>query len=81
MDEEHELVLRLFNLAAERVGGATRLKQRLRISSNDVLMYLQGKQVPPEAVMLKAVELVLDDLPRFRSHFSSEAWRALSLPK
>ena len=80
MDEEHQLTQRLFNRAAERVGGATRLKQRLRISSNDVLMYLQGKAIPPEAVMLRAVEIVLDELPRFRSEFSSQAWRALSLP-
>jgi hypothetical protein len=81
MDEEHRLTQSLFNRAAERVGSATRLQQRLRISSNDVLMYLQGKAIPPEAVMLRAVEIVLDELPRFRSEFSSEAWQALSLPK
>lgn len=81
MDDEHRLIERLFNRAAERVGSASGLKRRLRISSNEVLMYLQGKAIPPEAVMLRTVEIVLDELPRLRSEFSREAWRALSLPQ
>lgn len=79
MDAEHELVLRLFSRAATKVGSVAHLAQRLGISYADVAAYMRGKAIPPEPVLLLAVEVILDELTYFRANFP-EAWKALSLP-
>ena len=81
MDEEHELILRLFSRAAARVGNVSHLALRIKASPNEVLRYMQGEAIPPEDVLLRTVEIILDELPRFRSEVSAEVWRSLSLPK
>lgn len=80
MDAEHELILRLFSRAAAKVGSVNQLALRLGISYADVATYMQGKAIPPEPILLRAVELILDDLPYFRANFA-QAWQSLSLPK
>ena len=36
--------------------------------------------MPPEAVLVRAVEMIIEDLPTIRSGFSEAAWRSLPLP-
>lgn len=79
MDAEHELVLRLFSRAAGKVGSVAQLALRLGVSYADVATYMQGKAIPPDVVLLRAVEIILDEASYFRAHFP-EAWRSLSLP-
>jgi hypothetical protein len=81
MDDEQRLILRLFSRAAARAGSAQHLALRIKASPNEVLMYMQGKKVPPEEVLLRAVDIILDELPGIRADFSTEVWRSLSLPK
>lgn len=79
MDSEHELILRLFTRAAAEVGSVSHLALRLGVSYADVALYMQGKAIPPEPVLLGALELILHDLPYFRANYA-DAWKALSLP-
>jgi len=80
VDAEHELILRLFARAAHKVGSVRHLAIMLGVSYADVAAYMQGEAIPPEAVLLSAVELILDDLPYFRSLYP-DAWDSLRLPK
>ena len=80
MDAEHELILRLFARAAHKVGSVSRLAMMLGVSYADVAKYMQGEAIPPEAVLLRAVELILDDVAHFRNLYP-DAWESLSLPK
>jgi hypothetical protein len=81
MDAEHELILRLFSRAAARAGNVGHLALRIKASPNEVLKYMQGEAIPPEDVLLRAVEIILDELPKFRAEASPEVWRSLSLPQ
>jgi len=81
VDDQHKLILRLFSRAAARVGSVAHLALRLHISQADAGMYLQGKAIPPEEVLLGAVDIILDELPNIRREFPPEVWRSLSLPK
>ena len=81
MDAEHELILRLFSRAAARAGNVGHLALRIKASPNEVLKYMQGEAIPPEDVLLRTVEIILDELPKFRAEVSPEVWRSLSLPQ
>lgn len=52
----------------------------LRIPYSEVVTYMGGHAMPPEAVLTRAVELILEDLPAIRSSFSESAWLSLPLP-
>jgi hypothetical protein len=41
---------------------------------------MSGHAMPPEAVLVRAVELIIEDVPSIRSGFSDAAWRSLPLP-
>jgi hypothetical protein len=71
MDHEHRLVSRLFSCAAVRVGNVSLLALRLEASPKEVLRYMQGESIPPEDVLLSAVEIILDDRSTSRSDFHS----------
>jgi hypothetical protein len=81
MDESAAIVQRLFELAARRVGSAYALGQYLGLSYRQVQPYLAGEAIPPEPVLLRTVELVIDDLKLIRGSFSERAWQALALPQ
>ena len=63
MDETNAIVRRIFLRAAQRIGYA------------EIKAYVAGEGVPPECVLLRALELLIDDLPELRSGFSEQAWR------
>lgn len=62
------------------MGSASALALHLRIPYSELATYLAGHAMPPEAVLVRAVELIIEDLPTIRSGFSDAAWRSLPLP-
>jgi len=81
MDDQHRIVLRLFSRAAARIGSAAHLAMNLGIPYAELTRYLQGNALPPEEVLLKAVAIVVDELPAIRAGFAPEAWASLRLPR
>ena len=80
MEESNAIVQRLFTLAAQRVGSAYALGRHLGLTYAEVQPYLAGEAIPPEELVLRTVDLVIEDLPIIRGAFSEQAWRALALP-
>ena len=74
------MVRRIFVRAAERVGSAAELGRRLGLSYVELRPYLYGQAMPPEPVLLRAVDLIIDDLKTLKPACSETTWRALSLP-
>ena len=72
---------RIFTRCAEKIGSASALALHLRIPYSEVATYLSGHAMPPEGVLVRAVELVIEDLPAIRSGFSEAAWHSLPLPR
>lgn len=62
--------LRTLRLAARMLGGPAKLRAALKASSAEVAEWLAGQREPPMPAVLKAVDLILDDLdagaPRLR---------------
>lgn len=56
--------VRALRLAARVVGGPAKLRVALKTSSADVADWLAGTREPPEEMLLKAMDLILDDLDR-----------------
>ena len=53
---------RAMQLAARLLGGPARLRDRLGARSSDVSDWLAGVREPPPEALLRAVEVILDDL-------------------
>ena len=81
LDESNAIIQRLFALAAQRVGSAAALGRHLGLTYRELRPYLAGDAIPPECVLLRTVDLVVEDLKMVRSGFSEQAWRFLSLPE
>ena len=81
VDDQHRLILRLFTRAAAKVGSAAHLAMDLGIPYGELTLYLQGRAIPPEDLLLRTVAIILDELPNIRPEFSAELWHSLSLPK
>jgi len=63
--------------AAQRVGGAVTLGLHLGFSYSELRRYISGEAIPPTEILLKAAELVLDDLDVVKEGCSEQAWRFL----
>ncbi|MGE5640092.1 MAG: hypothetical protein ACM30H_08355 [Clostridia bacterium] len=50
--------------AADLLGGPARLRESLKASSADVAAWLAGTKEPPQAIFLRVVEIILDELDR-----------------
>ena len=81
MDEANAIVRRLFERAAERVGSVYALGRLLNLGDYDLKRYLAGEAIPPEEVLLRTVDLVVDDLRIMRGSFSEQAWHSLGFPR
>jgi len=81
MSEQHRIIQRLFIRAAEKHGSTAFLARHLAIPYSELRLYIQGEAMPPEAIILRAVDLILEELPAIRSEFAPEAWASLSPPK
>ena len=53
--------------AAARIGGADELAKYLAVAPEKLELWLSGAEVPPVAVVLRAVDLVIDDRSAFTS--------------
>jgi len=81
VEESQAIVQRIFTRAAENVGSTAAVARQLGVPYSEIKTYLAGEAMPPEELLLRAVELVLEELPAIRRAFSERAWRSLGLPK
>jgi hypothetical protein len=77
MSEELAIVQRLFTRAAMRVGSATVLARELGLLYADVRRYMYGEAMPPEDVLLRVTEVILQDLQDIQAHSDADAWKKL----
>jgi hypothetical protein len=73
---ESVTIQRLFALAAQRVGGGPPLVQHLRITYSELRTYLAGEAMPPEEVLLRAVDLLIEDSKAMTNGLSEQAIRS-----
>jgi hypothetical protein len=59
-EESTAIVQRLFALAAQYAGSASALARRLGLRYSELRTYLAGEVMPPEEVLLRTVELVIE---------------------
>ena len=55
-------IQRIFSLAAQRVGGTVELGQHLGMTPSELGFYLGGEGIPPFHTLLKAVDLVVEQV-------------------
>ena len=77
VDGANALVQRLFVRAAQRLGGSAALGQHLGLTYSELRAYLSGEARAPTEVLLRTVDLVIEDLDVIKDGFSEEVWRAL----
>ena len=59
--ETRALAQRVLAKAAARIGSADRLAKYLGVEPATLELWLQGSQIPPVEVILRAVDLVVED--------------------
>ena len=77
MDESAEqlvIVRRIFVAACYRFGSAASFADFLGISQSELSQLLEGSVMPSDAVLLRAVDLIIEDLPMMRAEFSPAIW-------
>jgi hypothetical protein len=77
MVEHLAIIRRIFTAATHKFGSAAHLAAHLGITSSELRTFLDGRAMPAEAVLLSAVDLLLEELPAIRREFSSEDWKSL----
>lgn len=77
MDEQLAILRRIFVRAGERLGSPEALAAHLGVTDKELRAILVGAARPSEGVILRAVELIIDELPAIRADFSDKAWRTL----
>src|SRR6266849_9124714 len=75
-EETQAIVQRLFARAAERQGSAAALAHHLNVTYSELRTYISGEAMPPEFILLRAVNLLIDELPEIQRGFSQRAWRS-----
>jgi hypothetical protein len=60
----------------QRIGGASALGRHVGVLHSELRTYLAGDAMPPTDVLLKMVELIIEDLKAAESQFPAEAWRS-----
>lgn len=75
------VVQRVFVRAAERLGSAAELGRHLGLSYAELRPYLYGQAIPPEQVLLRTLDLIVDDLKALKNVCPEGAWRSLGLPR
>lgn len=80
MEESLAIVQRIFTCAAMKIGSAAHLADYLGIGHGDIGLYLRGQTMPTDLVLLKVVDLLIEEMPAIRSEFSEAAWKALGRP-
>jgi hypothetical protein len=60
----HQVKAKALRIASRKLGGNRRLRDFLRVPAEQLVRWMSGAEDPPTPVLLKAVELILDDLDR-----------------
>jgi hypothetical protein len=81
MTEQLAIVQRIFRTAVERQGSAAHLAAHLGVTLQQMRSYVAGEEMPSDLVLLRVVNLILQDLPSIRGQFSKAAWTSLALPR
>jgi hypothetical protein len=81
VEESQAIIERLFTRAAEKIGSVSRLARQLEAPYSEVRSYVHGEAMPPEEILLRAVDLIIDELPAIRAGFSQKTWDLLGLPR
>jgi hypothetical protein len=55
-------IQRIFCLAADRVGGAAALGRHIGMTHSELEPYLRGEAIPPFHALVKAVDLVVEQV-------------------
>jgi hypothetical protein len=76
-DDQLAIVRRIFVAASLKYGSAGHFAQFLGISQEDLAVYLAGKAMPPEDVLVRAAGIIIDELDHFRHEFAEVAWAGL----
>jgi len=76
VEESTAIVQRLFALAAQCVGSASALVQHLGLTYSELGTYLAGAAMPPEEVLLRALELVIEHRKAVQRGLSAQASRS-----
>jgi hypothetical protein len=64
MPDDVNVRIRVLKAAAGVLGGPRKLRAFLRVRSADLLAWQAGTARPPDAVFLRALQVLLDDLDR-----------------
>jgi len=75
--EEMAIVQRLFTRAAMKIGSATALARELGIQYAEVRLYMYGEAMPSEELLLRATQVILQDLDGIKAVSDAEAWQRL----
>jgi hypothetical protein len=78
--ERQAIVRRIFMCAAQRLGSTSAVARDVGIGFGELRTYISGEAMPPEQVLLKVVEIIIDQIPAIRTEFPPEDWRSLRLP-
>lgn len=78
-DEANVVVQRLFLQAAQWTGSPSALGEHLGLPYAELRTYLRGEALPAEEVLLRTVDLVIEELQVLKKGFSEQAWRSLSV--
>jgi hypothetical protein len=65
MSQHHDpipYIQRIFRLAADRVGGPSHLGAHLGLTQSELDPYLRGEAIPPFPALLKALELIVEQV-------------------
>ena len=65
MNKAHDaipFIQRVFRLAADEVGGISRLSRHLGLTEPELTPYLRGEAMPPLPTLLATVELVVEQV-------------------
>jgi hypothetical protein len=78
LEDPKAVIGRLFVLAAERAGSRSALCLQLGLTHSGLQDYLSRTSLPPAEVILRAVDLLMDD--EALKSISERTWRSLFLP-
>jgi hypothetical protein len=60
----HPIKAKALRMASRKLGGNRKLRDFLRVPAEQLVRWMSGAEDPPTPILLKAIELILDDLDR-----------------
>ena len=75
MSKSHDAIAfiqRILQLAANEVGGTAKLGEHLDLTAAELGSYLRGEAIPPLQTLLRAVELVIEQV-----NLAEPPWQAV----